>query len=433
MEILTLGEKVRKLRKAQNMTLKDLAGDKVTAGQISLVESGKSKPSLDLLEYISQKMHTSIDYFIETEEHQAEKLCDYYSKIAYSSLLAQNYDIALEAISKSMKYAEDYNLEYYRGLNELYAGMIDYNQGDFEKAEQRFISSNESFLNLGKFRDALEAYINLGLTAYKLSHYNSSLNYFKQAEKLMKKCGLKDEDINVKIFFNMSMCYSMLDNNQASVDYALLAMESYNKKNDKFQYGQTLLMLSLSCNNMDKQEEALMYADKAVRVFKDLNEMSFVAGMETNIGMILTDIGSIDESMNHLENACRIKKEINDRTLPYTMFKMADNYIKMQDTKKALDIVNQINNDLHEGDNGEYRVFVYFYFYKLYLAQKDYNKAELSLMEAVRYLKNLDMPKQLADMYIMLGDYYRTNKKDSDALEYYTKGIEIYKKLGVIH
>lgn len=50
MEILSLGEKIKRRRKELNMTLKDLAGDRITPGQISLVESGKSNPSMDLLE-----------------------------------------------------------------------------------------------------------------------------------------------------------------------------------------------------------------------------------------------------------------------------------------------------------------------------------------------------------------------------------------------
>lgn len=53
MEILSLGEKIKRRRKELNMTLKDLAKDRITPGQISLVESGRSNPSMDLLEYLA--------------------------------------------------------------------------------------------------------------------------------------------------------------------------------------------------------------------------------------------------------------------------------------------------------------------------------------------------------------------------------------------
>ena len=60
MEILSLGEKIKRRRKELNMTLKDLAGERITPGQISLVESGRSNPSMDLLEYLANTLDTSI-------------------------------------------------------------------------------------------------------------------------------------------------------------------------------------------------------------------------------------------------------------------------------------------------------------------------------------------------------------------------------------
>ena len=71
MEILSLGEKIKRRRKELNMTLKDLAGDRITPGQISLVESGRSNPSMDLLEYLAGALNTSVEYLMESEETQA--------------------------------------------------------------------------------------------------------------------------------------------------------------------------------------------------------------------------------------------------------------------------------------------------------------------------------------------------------------------------
>ena len=62
MEILSLGEKIKRRRKELNMTLKDLAGERITPGQISLVESGRSNPSMDLLEYLANTLDTSVEY-----------------------------------------------------------------------------------------------------------------------------------------------------------------------------------------------------------------------------------------------------------------------------------------------------------------------------------------------------------------------------------
>ena len=61
MEILSLGQKIKKLRKEKNLTLKELAGNRITAAQISHIERDKSYPSQDLLEYFSENLETPID------------------------------------------------------------------------------------------------------------------------------------------------------------------------------------------------------------------------------------------------------------------------------------------------------------------------------------------------------------------------------------
>jgi len=87
MEILSLGEKIKKRRKELDLTLKNLAGDRITAGQISLIESGKSNPSMDLLEYLAGALKVSVEHLMETEETQASKICIYYQNIAESNIL----------------------------------------------------------------------------------------------------------------------------------------------------------------------------------------------------------------------------------------------------------------------------------------------------------------------------------------------------------
>ena len=72
MNILSLGEKIKKLRKEKNMTLKELAGDRITAAQISHIERDKSHTSSELLEYLAKQLDVSVDYLLETKEMQSK-------------------------------------------------------------------------------------------------------------------------------------------------------------------------------------------------------------------------------------------------------------------------------------------------------------------------------------------------------------------------
>ena len=114
MEILSLGEKIKKRRKDLDLTLKELAAERITPGQISLVESGKSNPSMDLLEYLAEALDTTVEYLMESEGAQAEKICTYYENIAEAYIMNEDFSLGEEYVEKSLYYAEKYNLEYRR-------------------------------------------------------------------------------------------------------------------------------------------------------------------------------------------------------------------------------------------------------------------------------------------------------------------------------
>jgi transcriptional regulator with XRE-family HTH domain len=429
MEILSLGEKIKYKRKELDMTLKDLAGDKVTPGQISLVESGKSKPSMDLLEYIAEKLNVSIDYILETENHQAERLCKYYLKISEASILMGNYEQAAEAINMNMAYATKYNIESLIGLGILYRGKIDYFEGNYKDAHSSFITANEIFLRNSENDHIIETYLFLGMTTYELSCYEVSLNFFKQAEKIINENNIINDDMLAKIYFNISKCCLKLKNYNGTIDYALLAMNKYKKKSDKFQYGQSLLMLSLSYHSLDRFSEATKFADEAIQIFKELDDKKFVAKMETNMGVILSQVGNIEESFVHLNNSYDIKLGIDDDTLPYTMLKMADNYMKTNDIDKAIEIVNDVIENSIYKTNCSYVPMSYYYLYKLYILKKDSKKAELYMLAGIKYLESSDMKKELAFMYITISDFYEKQNNFKKAIDYKDKGIGLYKNL----
>lgn len=54
--MISLGERIKQLRKQKKMTLVDLAGDRLTKGMLSLIENGKAQPSMESLNYIAERL-----------------------------------------------------------------------------------------------------------------------------------------------------------------------------------------------------------------------------------------------------------------------------------------------------------------------------------------------------------------------------------------
>ena len=70
---MTLGKRIKESRKKQGLTLVDLAGNHITKGMLSLIENDKSKPSMETLDYISEKLGVSIGYLTQSGDEEWTK------------------------------------------------------------------------------------------------------------------------------------------------------------------------------------------------------------------------------------------------------------------------------------------------------------------------------------------------------------------------
>jgi transcriptional regulator with XRE-family HTH domain len=432
MEILTLGEKIKSKRKEKNMTLKDLAGDRITPGQISLVESGKSKPSIDLLEYLSEKLNTDIDYFLESEEKQAARICDFYVNIAESSISSENLLRAKEAIEKGIHYAHKYSLGYFKGRLELSLAKLKYLNKEYEEAQQYCLSANSTFLKTDNIDDIVKSFILLGVITLNMGYVNTALNYFMQSDNILNEYKHIDEMLKAKIYYYIAVCHSKLNSSAHAIDYAIIARDRLKVFGNKKEYGEALMLLSISYSQEEKIKEALKYAKEAKKIFNEIDDVYEIANIESNLGVIFAKGNNMEESFAHLSKALKLKQEINDKTIPETMLKLADNYINLNEIDKALDTINSTIDSLGD-DQHEYRIKCYEYLYKIYLKDINYGKAEETLLNGVKYLESLDFKKHLAEFYIMLGKLYLEINERDLALNYMDKGLELYKNIGIIN
>src|SRR5258706_6455457 len=79
----TLGERVRAARREAGLSQAQLAGDELTKGFISQIESGLVRPSIRSLQYMASKLGRSLDYFIGDEPLAATK------RVAFHRLAAE--------------------------------------------------------------------------------------------------------------------------------------------------------------------------------------------------------------------------------------------------------------------------------------------------------------------------------------------------------
>ena len=314
MEILSLGEKIKTRRKELNMTLKDLAKNRITPGQISLIESGRSNPSMDLLEYLADTLNISIEHLMESEESQAEKISIYYEQVAESYILLKEYDIAKRYIENALYYSEKYNLEYRKAKLLYITAQIHVHVKEFQMAQKFFLSSNVIFIKNNNYEEIIKTFLNLAKITINLRAYHSASSYLRQAEKVYVDNNIEDDFLLGEIYYNMARTYFNIEDLEKALLYSNVAKKKLDKTYSDKSYAKTLLMLAEDFNKQGDLEKATLYSKKALEAHRKLEHKKNVVEIEHNLGKLFYELDNLEESFKHYEIS---KKIINQKNLEH--------------------------------------------------------------------------------------------------------------------
>lgn len=346
MEILSLGEKIKRRRKELNMTLKELAGERITPGQISLVESGRSNPSMDLLEYIAITLNTSVEYLMETEKTQAEKICLYYEQIAESAILNDDIKKGEKFIEYAIYYADKYDLIYRKAKNLALKAEMYLKSEEYVLAQQYFLSANMLFLQINSNIDMVKTYLNIAKISLHSKAYYSANSYLKEAENIYINNKLTEDLLLGEIYYLISKTYFFIENIQKAINFAFLAKSEFEKVYNKKAYAKSLELLAEEHAKVGDLESAIAYSKQSLNVYKELEQLDKISSIEDSLGKLFFEFDNIEESFEHYNRAIKIREENTDSKLLDTLFNLCENHIKTKNMNKCIEILNEIKNKL---------------------------------------------------------------------------------------
>ena len=432
MEILTLGEKIKRRRKELEMTLKDLAGDRITPGQISLVESGRSNPSMDLLEYLANALQTSVEYLMESEETQAEKICVYYEQMAETYILNQDYISAEKYIENALYYAEKYDLEYRKAKNLFLRANICKAKNELVLAQQLYLSANVIFIKRNNFEQVINTFLNLGKITLSLKAYHSATSYLKQAEKVYLDNNIGNDSFLGEIYYEMAESYFKIDDIKKAIDYTFLAKQKFEQVQHREEYGKALLLLSQEYNKKGDLVNAIKYSKKTLEVYRELEEEKNISAIENNLGKLFFEFDNIEEAFRHYNVAKEIRMRNNDTNVIETLINICEGYIKIKEIDKCEEVLEEIKT-LIDGTDVEQIIEQNLLWYRVYTIKEMADEAELVLLETFNLAKVNGLEKRAAELAILLGRYYIGIKKDYEAAKYLDEGVKIFRNLGILN
>lgn len=423
MEVLSLGEKVKKRRKELNMTLKDVAGNRVTPGQISLVESSKSNPSMDLLDYLAETLDISVEYFMESETTQADRICNYFSQMAEINIELEEFEKASKYIEKGDRYIEKYNLILPKARNLYLKGMLEIKKRNFTKAFDYLFQCNVIY-STHNFKGAyIENFMLVAKTCMEDDSLPMAISYFHKSEALFVEGILTDEIMLAKVYFYLAVAYKKMGNLEKSRDYTVKANEKFEIMSDKKSYGQFLTRLAEKNEIEGRFEEALKYSTMSLQIFNVCHEEEEMGEIELNLGKLYEDFDKYHEAITHFQKAEALYNK-NQTKLSEVYLHLAECYARLHRKESAYEVLSYLDRIILEedfiGNIKLYRVKS-----KVESLFNNTRGAVNNLILALNIAREKKLKKEESEIMLLMAKFYLEKGKNVDSFKLLEKSLEI--------
>ncbi len=423
MEVLSLGEKVKKRRKELSMTLKDVAGNRVTPGQISLVESSKSNPSMDLLNYLAETLEVSVEYFMESETTQADRICNYFSHMAEIQIELENFDKASRYLEKGDYYIEMYHLILPKARNLYLKGMFEIKKGNFTNAFDYLFQCNVIYAMNNHKRAFIENFMLVAKTFMNEDSLPMAISYFHKSEALFVEGILTDEIMLAKVYYYLAIAYKKLGNLEKSKDYTAKAHDKLEIMSDKKSYAELLTRIAEKSELEGDFSEAFKYSTMALDVYRACKDELELGDIELNLGRLYEDFEKYDSALIHFEKAEIIYHKV-PKKLAEVYFHLAECYAYLERKNEAYEVLANLDKMILEEDFlGNIRL--YRMKSKVGSIFNDMKSAVNNLILALSQAREKKLEVEESEILILMAKYYLDKGKNVDSFKLLEKYLQI--------
>ncbi len=420
-----LGEKVRLRRKQLGLTLKELAGDRVTAAQISAIEKGKCNPSSGLLSYIAEKLMVEPDYFMYTEDERNRK--------KFENIKAECQkkcsDGDIKAAREYMENAKGMLVSLTDGQKGFYYGIIGnsmYEDKNYKDAFSTYIKAITYYNKAKESKEILDIYFKAGSCLAKTGNHAVAMGYYKTVMFYGDKN--KNKRLMERTLYNMALCCTTLKRNEEASYYIIKLEEAISEEDEKYKetYIKRIIMLKGAISyNQKNYAKGLEYFDKAMSMYADKDNSDGLGGVLNNYGLCLVEMGRENEALEYFNKAIKCKGQVDDSFLVESYVSVATIYEKQGKWDKALETISGaeeyiLAKDINE-QAGAILIAKFRYLYEL----EDYDKAEIFAFLALDCIQKTHDTKEEAKLYLLIAKMYEKMGDEKNTLTYLSKANKL--------
>jgi len=417
-EIVKPGEKLKRIRKMLHITQEELAEDICSKNNVSLIENGKQKISVNLAILFTKKFNRiakekGINISLITQEELIKDEDSQANNIFINSIIndlkeIETIDSFKERLIKAEDIIEKYNITDSNKI-ELYklSANFYYYKHRYTISDQMCRNGLEVSINCQNRFEEANLYIYKSRNSIFTENYVAALEQLECAERLNNR--IVDNDLSIMIFYNRALVYKKLGEYDTALKYFKI-LKKFEIKDQKM-----LLKIKMVRANCLNEQQKFYEAEKEYIEILDINDKDFIALAYKNLSELYFNNGNykdaamcIKDSLTYNKNneylnenlffAAKVLKNLNEDVEPYLLRALK---ICEGKDRENLDLIEQVIYEL----------------VLIYIKMED----EENIMLMTRKVEELNVDCRL--IYGELIEYYRERKKKK-SIYFNRKSIE---------
>lgn len=231
--MLNIGIKIKELRKERKMTLAQVAGDRLSKGMLSLIENGKAQPSMESLQHIANQLDIGVSELLQGKDDEkirsllleVEQLRAQLYKEMNKTKLDEKCEEILHLIEPLVEEGllNGSNYEEIRLLESYYS--VRYHL-KMDRSITPFLKIIKMYEQIHAYSKIISGYSGLCMIKFEQHLYEEALDYLLEGEKYVTRYGgLIDELEKLDLYYNITVAYSAINNEDKMEQYLDLALK----------------------------------------------------------------------------------------------------------------------------------------------------------------------------------------------------------------
>lgn len=417
MEILSLGQKLKRARVYMGYTLKDICEDKISVSKLSCIENDKIKPEPWVLKHICDKLKLTIEYLSQDVEEQI------ISKIDELSETNNNYIERLEYYFEIAVEKNYINLSY-----KIIQLIFSYYMKDNNLLKCHDLTPKYYNLAIKVDKSIYKYYLDMGEFIFKNQEYNEAYGYFNNVIMILKERVIVDNAAYFKALYNKVICLLHLRRYSESIELLTDIEQCKNlelKKSDMI-----LLHILISILVLLNTKEIKEFEAMENKVYELINEnVNLLIDIKYNIAKLLSLIGYYSQALIYVEelNNILLMNKI-DAPLKESLLHI-DLLIKNSRPENALDICDGLLNLAIKNQDNENIEKLYYHKGRILNYIGNFTSAEVYYILSLDLLTKSNKKEEMSKRYFEIGCLYYKMNNTKDAIKYINTAITIKNKI----